>query len=947
MPRSKPAITPASFTTFGELLRYLRRRVYLTQRDLGIATGYSEGQISRLEQNQRLPDPTALLALFVPALDLDNQPDWATRLLELAAATRDQPERQHVPAGPWPAEVVGSLEAIPPPAPYEVARPRALARLVAHLTTERCVALSGLAGMGKTTLAAAYARQHAAREPVFWLTLTRGITTSVEALIRRLALFLLSQGQAHLWPLAPLASDDAPPIPLDQQVALISAAFAQQPALLCFDDLHLVREDIAITALLRYLNATTRVSLLLISREDVPLPDVMPLRLAGLERDEGVALVTRLAAHTPGVETWLKPHTGRLLDRTGSSPMLLKLAMGQLYDNRANPARFIDHLETQPQVAAYVLETVLRDLSPAATLLVELLSVVRQPANLYDESWSELFQEVSLAPTHAVAVAELQRRHLINHPAQAGLHPLVRDHVYATLSATGKHKRRLHYLAARWSEFAAHDMLEAAHHYAQAGQLAQVVEVLADQAEALLNQGQALNAVALVDDLLTQLRQRSKPPARRQPGDHNDLVRQLLTIRGDLLVHTLRTAEAEQNYRQALLLTTQSEVWANIVHRLAGSLLQHGRGHEAARMCREAALVPNHTWLLAQLAAIESAAHVAVGACEEAEQAASLALALANQLLPLMPGLAEGIRARAYGALAETQRYQGHSQAALDSCQQAIAAAQQAGLRRLEYRYLGNMAMTLTKEGRLEEALRLCTQALDELNAIGDSYAAADILAAMAHVHYLRGDQVAALDLIEQAADLRRRLSDFGWAAAIDNLRTWILFLFGRIPEAIAKLKRDQREIERLGSTWLVAYTLEALGMAQTLAGELRQAQATLRQALALPDIAGKGISHALFGDLALAQLAEGAVTQAQQTLDEAPPPVGVWPELDRLLVSGAVALGRGDTMAATTIATALAERAAVVGYELYIQRAARLVKAIHHPPPPAELPRFLWVDKQ
>jgi hypothetical protein len=32
-----------SFTTFGEMLRYLRRRAQLTQRELGLAVGYSDG----------------------------------------------------------------------------------------------------------------------------------------------------------------------------------------------------------------------------------------------------------------------------------------------------------------------------------------------------------------------------------------------------------------------------------------------------------------------------------------------------------------------------------------------------------------------------------------------------------------------------------------------------------------------------------------------------------------------------------------------------------------------------------------------------------------------------------------------------------------------------------------------------------------------------------------
>src|SRR5262249_54325305 len=73
------------FSTFGDLLKYLRRRSGLTQRELSIAVGYSIAQISRLELNQRLPDLATIAARFVPALDLEHEPAVAARLLELAA----------------------------------------------------------------------------------------------------------------------------------------------------------------------------------------------------------------------------------------------------------------------------------------------------------------------------------------------------------------------------------------------------------------------------------------------------------------------------------------------------------------------------------------------------------------------------------------------------------------------------------------------------------------------------------------------------------------------------------------------------------------------------------------------------------------------------------------------------------------------------------------------
>lgn len=78
-----------SFADFGTLLRVLRRGARLTQRDLGLAVGYCEAQISRLEQGKRLPDPAVVAALFVPSLGLSGEPEVASRLHALAQAARD------------------------------------------------------------------------------------------------------------------------------------------------------------------------------------------------------------------------------------------------------------------------------------------------------------------------------------------------------------------------------------------------------------------------------------------------------------------------------------------------------------------------------------------------------------------------------------------------------------------------------------------------------------------------------------------------------------------------------------------------------------------------------------------------------------------------------------------------------------------------------------------
>ncbi len=88
-----PVGTLEKFTTFGDLLRFLRRYAGITQMELAIAVGYSDAQISRLEQNLRLPDLPTIEARFIPALYLEHEPKAAARLLELAANVR----REDVP----------------------------------------------------------------------------------------------------------------------------------------------------------------------------------------------------------------------------------------------------------------------------------------------------------------------------------------------------------------------------------------------------------------------------------------------------------------------------------------------------------------------------------------------------------------------------------------------------------------------------------------------------------------------------------------------------------------------------------------------------------------------------------------------------------------------------------------------------------------------------------
>jgi len=61
-------VSTLSFQCFGELLRFLRKRAQLSQRDLAAQVGYHYSYISRIESGLHVPDEATLRAHFLPAL---------------------------------------------------------------------------------------------------------------------------------------------------------------------------------------------------------------------------------------------------------------------------------------------------------------------------------------------------------------------------------------------------------------------------------------------------------------------------------------------------------------------------------------------------------------------------------------------------------------------------------------------------------------------------------------------------------------------------------------------------------------------------------------------------------------------------------------------------------------------------------------------------------------
>jgi ATP/maltotriose-dependent transcriptional regulator MalT len=826
--------------------------------------GYTEAHICRLEKSERLPDLTTVAALFIPALEIKNDPVAMERLLKLAAEAHGgrQPvglKFTQVTIEHQVEQDLGAFEDVPAPLACFVVRPALVKRVSAALANDRCVMLCGMAGMGKTALAASVARAH--KGPVFWLTLTAEVNTSAEAILRQLALFLFAQGQTQLKPLLERRTEAAP-ISLDQQIAQVRAALAQQPALLCFEDVHLLKEDETSLSLLRHLLAMPSASLLLTSRQGGILP-VTQITVGGLEHAEARELV-----HSLGLELEAG-RLERLLARTDCNPMFVRLAIGQLLEPHTDIDAFLEHLETQPQVASYLLKTVLHDLSPAAAWLVSLLSVFRQPLDLYDDTLIELAKKYEQPCCFDQALDEMRQRHLMDNPRHAALHPLVQDFLYTTLGTDGARKKQMHRLAAEWSELGVGDIVEAAHHWTRAADLDRAAEILGDQSEELFNRGKASAAVKVVDEALER--------ASRKRGDTTHLRRRLLTARGDLLRGTFRAADAEASYREALSLAQDlPTVRAQIVRNLAQILLQRGKSAEALRLCQSATanLSEADSILRARVAAIQCRAHLVLSQFDEAEKIASHAIELANGFAESLPMVANDVWARCertLGWINYTRHPEGTE--SLTHYRRALECARRAGLRVIECAILSNTATALMERGDSQGALQTYEQAMQGYESLGDMYGQASILHNLGVLHGGREEYEAALLRFEQASDIERHIGDHEGLLSSEGARASILMGLHRLAEARAVLDDvlavggDSTDTWALGTAWCL------LAEVQLVQAEVESARTTALRVLSMPGIENNARIHAWAqSDLALIQISAGESESAWSTVAGAPP---------------------------------------------------------------------------
>lgn len=977
--------------TFGAYLRHLRLQARLTQAELALAVGYSPGHLCMLENDQRTPDPATIPALFIPVLGLTEDRQASELLERLAesrtvstAKTKGQKAKGHTLPTTKPAGVAGSeagtidlasrqqemgrLEAIPPTPPYAITRARPLARLQQWLARERWVAICGLAGMGKTTLATQFAQQQAHTRPVGWITICPGLNDEPEQLLRQIAHIVAAYSKTPATVLA-FFRDPSPTHPagnLQQLLGLLVAGLADLDApLLVLDDAHHLHSQPATLQLLQRLQTlVTTCQWLFTTRQELALPGLLHLTLEGMEEEEVAALVGKLLGEAALVQwndsgrgiTGHSPNhrmaqasklTHHLLTQTAGSPMLIRLAVSHMEANQSVVSEPIGR-----PLSNYLVETTLETLDGSAHLLLDFLAIWRTAVDLHSVGQSDILRDVLPNYNHGQAVSALQHRRLIDPAQETRPHPLLRAPVLQALQSEPIRQRVIRHAAAKWASYQG-DLVEAAYHYACAGDLHNACDLITNQDASLHQAGRSLSAAGVVEEIIGLARQRLRMGAK-DAGENMESIqqrlRQMLVLRGDLLAGTTRADDALASYYEAMTLTKHNSEQAALAEKMAMSLYRRGQLTEAIALCEQgiAMLGANFTSSGIQqrilLETTKLKALLALVRFTEARQLCEDALLLVKPVALLIPGLADTVRAYSHMALGYMARFEGQPALASEYLRKSIKHARAARLSDAEIDGLALLGCAQRDLGEFAAAEMTGQQALDLAYASGNEYSVAQCLHFLSLVSYNQDALRQATERCRRAQQIKELIGDFEGLVACRLVETLILSSSNQLEQATACVTRAVTDSQLLENAWLRSLAFYAAAVVHTFLGNLTTATTYLQQALAekaasldLPYLASM---LTFWGYLYVAQC---RFTDALRLVAEPlPPGGGVEVEMMRGIIQGMALLGQGDKVTCRRVVTQLATRAGQHGYRLYLAEAEQLLRLIDNPPPAQEMVRLV-----
>jgi tetratricopeptide (TPR) repeat protein len=390
------------------------------------------------------------------------------------------------------------FEETTPAVPHFIGREAELTAYGARLERDRFVVITGMAGMGKTTLGAKLARA-VATDPdrIFWFTFDPVEKFNADALYWAIAAFLENRGVASLAHYLRGEIGAQKPLERTARLNLLIAALAGGDYVMCFDDFQIAADAPEVAYFFQQirqrfveLRQPLPARIIIMGRAVSPdMEHLVPESLHGLTLEATQQfLFDRSVTLSP-------EHLQQLWQHTAGNPKLLELSAGALADLSAETAgNFINALLRRGDIRDYLLHNIYQALTPAEQVVMSALSVFPGPIDrsgveelLNDDDIGSIAHQLdALANKH---VLELTPDDLID------CHDLVREYCYHILSR--RDRDRFHERAARYFE-QEQNWLAAAHHHLERRETAYALDLLVAHADDIINSG---GAAALTQQL--------------------------------------------------------------------------------------------------------------------------------------------------------------------------------------------------------------------------------------------------------------------------------------------------------------------------------------------------------------------------------------------------------------------------------------------------------------
>lgn len=402
-------------------------------------------------------------------------------------------------------EASPAVIAIPTPPPRPplpategfVGRSAELDSFAARLDADHLAVIVGMAGIGKTALAAVLAGEYSSQERIFWYSF-RG-NEGVADLVWQLAGFLAGLGRGDLWQMLQTNRlTGGKPLPVDTLIAYVIALLQGTRCLLCLDDLHLVDDDPDFQRLFVQLRQVLRSHdffLLVTSRQTptgVATGEFEPLD--GLTETDARRLLSSRAVQLSDSQF------SRLYRHTAGNAVFLVLAMNAL--RQRAPDELLENLAATDDIGRYLSRQVDDGLTGEERSVLEAVSVM-----LGYPATRDALEETLNAGRIVRALRSLVEHHLLeerrrDRQTEYGVHAILREYYY-DVQLSARDRRRLHQRAGVYyrdvDDPAEHDSLRAAIHFERAGEAGEAARLAVADVWGVANTGQIRTLADLLE----------------------------------------------------------------------------------------------------------------------------------------------------------------------------------------------------------------------------------------------------------------------------------------------------------------------------------------------------------------------------------------------------------------------------------------------------------------